>query len=144
MTGPSVVAWTRWSIHSSGRVAAGLLVAALAAGFTSACVNPTTVLTRLVEARRLTSDLHVAFTKAADAANRAVMADTDEASIDAADEARRANAAVERDVDALRPVLAIARLQRRRASSRRVHGTIRRVPADSTTRSCRSPSRTRT
>ena len=46
------------------------------------------------------------FTQAADAANRAVMADTDDASIAAADEARRARQAVERNVETLRPMLA--------------------------------------
>ena len=42
------------------------------------CIKaPETVLERLVEARRLAADLLVQFTKAADASNRAVMADTD-------------------------------------------------------------------
>jgi hypothetical protein len=44
------------------------------------------VLTQQVEARRVAADLHVQFTKAADAANRAVMADADEASATAAQE----------------------------------------------------------
>ena len=58
-----------------------------------------------MDARRLAGELHVEFTKAADAANRAVMADTDEASAAAAEEAKRARQAVDRDVDALRPIL---------------------------------------
>jgi hypothetical protein len=62
-------------------------------------------LTQLLEARRLASDLHVQFSKAADAANRAVMSDTDVASAAAADEARRARGLVEQDVEALRPIL---------------------------------------
>ena len=91
--------------HSACSAGAGLLVAALAAGWTSECVNPTATLKRLLVARRLTSDLHVAFTKAADAANRAVMAETDDASSKAAEEARRGRQAVARDIDALHPVL---------------------------------------
>jgi hypothetical protein len=63
------------------------------------------VLTQQVEARRLAADLRLQFTKAADAANRAVMADTDQASISAADEARQALRAVERDVEQLAPML---------------------------------------
>jgi negative regulator of replication initiation len=70
-----------------------------------ACTNPQTVLTQLLEARRLASELHVQFTRAAEAANRAVMADTDEASAAAADEARRAVQIVDRDVQALRGIL---------------------------------------
>jgi hypothetical protein len=71
----------------------------------SACGGNPGALTRLVEARRLASELHVEFTKAADASNRAVMADTDEASAAAADEARRGRQVVETDIDALRPIL---------------------------------------
>ena len=58
-----------------------------------------------MDARRLASELHVEFTRAADAANRAVMADTDEASATAAGEAKRARQAVERNIEALRPIL---------------------------------------
>ena len=101
----SEITCSRRPTHPASRAGAGLLVAALAAGWTSACVNPTATLTRLLEARRLTSDLHVEFTKAADAANRAVMAETDDASSKAAEEARRGRQAVARDIDALHPVL---------------------------------------
>jgi hypothetical protein len=69
------------------------------------CVNPQAQLIQLLEARRLASELHVEFTKATEAANRAVMADTDEASAAAADEARRAREIVERDVQALHSLL---------------------------------------
>jgi hypothetical protein len=62
-------------------------------------------LTRLVEARRLAADLHVQFTKAAEAANRAVMADADDVSASAAGEARSASQEVERNLKALRPLL---------------------------------------
>ena len=49
--------------------------------------------------------LLVQFTKATDAANRAVMADTDATSVEFAREAEQATQAVLRDVDALGPVL---------------------------------------
>jgi hypothetical protein len=62
-------------------------------------------LTQLLEARRLAAELHVEFTKASDASNRAVMSDTDEASAAAADEARQARQIVERDLAALQPIL---------------------------------------
>ena len=62
-------------------------------------------LVQLVDARRLASDLHVQFTKAADASNRAVMADTDEASAEAAREAEHARQAVQQQIDRLQPIL---------------------------------------
>jgi hypothetical protein len=62
-------------------------------------------LTQLVNARRFAADLHLQFAKAAEAANRAVMADTDEASATAAREARDAVQAVERGVKGLQPIL---------------------------------------
>lgn len=89
-----------WSV-----AVAPLLAASIAVASTSACVARPAVLTQLVEARRLASELHVEFTKAADAANRAVMADTDEGSSAAADEARLARQVVERDVETLQPIL---------------------------------------
>lgn len=57
--------------------------------------------TEMVEARRLTADLRVEFAKAADASNRAVMADTDEASEVFAHEAERTTETVESDVASL-------------------------------------------
>jgi hypothetical protein len=62
-------------------------------------------LDQLSEARRLSADLLVQFTKAADAGNRAVMADTDEGSIAFAREAEQAQLAVQRDADRLKPIL---------------------------------------
>jgi hypothetical protein len=59
----------------------------------------------LVEARRLASELHVQFTQAVDASNRAVMADKDEVSASAAGEARRARDVAERDIQKLRPMV---------------------------------------
>jgi hypothetical protein len=58
-----------------------------------------------LETRRLVADLHVQFTRSADAANRAVMADTDDASIAAAGEARQATARVDRTTALLTPLL---------------------------------------
>jgi hypothetical protein len=63
-------------------------------------------LTQLVEARRLAADLHVQFTKAADAANRAVMADEDEDAAAAVREAREATGAVEKALMELQPLIA--------------------------------------
>ena len=62
-------------------------------------------LQQVSQARDLSADLLVQFTKAADAANRAVMADTDEASIAFAREAEQAKEKVQLDIDALKPLL---------------------------------------
>src|ERR1700730_2651383 len=62
-------------------------------------------LEQLSEVRRLSADLLIQFTKATDAANRAVMADTDEASIAFASEAEQAKQTVEKDTGALAPIL---------------------------------------
>jgi len=83
-------------------VLAGL---ALMGAGTAGCVNPLTALPKLFEARRLASELHVSFTRAAEASNRAVMADTDEASIAAKDEATAARQAVDHDLVTLQPIL---------------------------------------
>ena len=93
------------SILRRGSINRLVVVAAIAAGVHLGCSAPPPILTQLVDARRLASQLHVEFTKAAEAANRAVMADTDEASVAAAEEAKRARQAVERDMEALRPIL---------------------------------------
>lgn len=60
---------------------------------------------RLSQARRLSADLLVQFTKADDAANRAVMADTDEASVAFAREAEQATQGVLANVDVLQSIL---------------------------------------
>jgi hypothetical protein len=62
-------------------------------------------LQQVSQARDLSADLLIQFTKAADAANRAVMADTDEASITFAREAEQAKEKVQIDIDALKPLL---------------------------------------
>jgi hypothetical protein len=71
---------------------------------TTAC-NAQMVLTQQVEARRLVSQLQVEFSKAADAANRSVMSDTDDDATAAAREAEQATQAVLRDVGQLEPIL---------------------------------------
>lgn len=100
----STLTLARRRLRSTSRVFAAPAFV-LAAGAMTACVNTQPVLTQLLEARRLASDLRVEFTKASEAANRAVMAETDEASTGAASEARRAREVVERDVEALQPIL---------------------------------------
>jgi hypothetical protein len=64
-----------------------------------------TVLERLERARQLSSDLLLQFIKAADISNRAVMAGSDEVSGALAREADQATEAVQRDADALAPLL---------------------------------------
>ncbi len=59
----------------------------------------------LDEARRLAADVRVQFSKAADASNRAVMADTDVASVANAHEAEQATLLVEHDIAVLGPLL---------------------------------------
>ena len=82
-----------------------LIITVVAASLTAGCGDINSGLAQLSEARRLSADLRVEFTKAADAANRAVMADTDPASVAYAQEADAAKQAVRKDVDALRPIL---------------------------------------
>jgi hypothetical protein len=89
-----------------GSRAIGILCAATAVGIAGGCTNGSTaVLSQQAEARRLSSDLRVQFTRADNASNRAVMADTDEASTAAAREAEDATRRVERDVDQLLTIL---------------------------------------
>jgi hypothetical protein len=78
-------------------VGGALLAALMAAG----CTDFPAVLTQLVEAGQLAANLRGELTRAADAANRAVMADTDEASAAAVREAQAATEAVQRDADRL-------------------------------------------
>ena len=67
--------------------------------------DPATVLSRLEESRRLAAELPVRFSQAAEASNRAVMADTDEGSIAAAGESEKATQALEHDAAALAKLL---------------------------------------
>ena len=66
-------------------------------------VNAT--LEKVSRARELAADLTVQFTMASDAANRSVMADTDEASVEFARESRASVAAAQQDVTRLRETL---------------------------------------
>src|SRR5882762_5615121 len=88
------------------RLAGAFCISVVAIAVTTACGNGSkAVLTQQAEAHRLASHLRVQFTRAADASNRAVMADTDEASSAAAREAQQATQSVLQDVDALHRVL---------------------------------------
>lgn len=82
-----------------------ILAATIALGATMGCGDVNASLEQLAQARQLSADLLVQFTKAADAANRAVMADTDDASVRFAHEAEQAKQSVQRDIDALQPLL---------------------------------------
>jgi hypothetical protein len=75
------------------------------AGAAMGCGDVNAALERLADARQLSADLHVHFSEAVDASNRAVMADTDEQSLAFAGEAQQAIQAVNSGVDALRPML---------------------------------------
>ena len=77
----------------------------MTASVAASCVGGPPVLTQLLDACRLASDARVQFAKAADAANRAVMAGTDEASVAAARESEQATQAVQRNVEQLEPML---------------------------------------
>ena len=88
------------------RVTRTALVIHLAFGLAACTTTPLeTSIQRLVEANKLAADLLVQFSKAGDAANRAVMADTDETSVVFAGEAEQATQAVEKDSAALRALL---------------------------------------
>jgi hypothetical protein len=88
------------------RLAGGLCAAVFTTGAATGCVSGSkTVLMQQAEAHRVSSDLRVQFARAADASNRAVMADTDEASGAAAHEAEQATQSVQRDIDALHKLL---------------------------------------
>src|SRR4051794_21554913 len=81
-----------------------LAIVAIAAAGCAGRLN--TSFERVLEARRLAADLLVQFAKVVDAGNRAVMADTDEASMAFARETEQTTQLVQQDVEALKPVLA--------------------------------------
>ena len=58
-----------------------LLVALMFALSAIGCGDVNEAISRTVESRRVASDLHVQFSRAAEASNRAVMADNDDASV---------------------------------------------------------------
>lgn len=94
---------TAFAVPSRRLLVGGGLVAL--ATFACGCHGSETVLSKLDRARALTANLRVELGKANDASNRAVMADTDEASAAFAGEAASATLSVERDVAALWPLL---------------------------------------
>jgi hypothetical protein len=87
--------------RSTRRFALLILIAILA----QACEGSGSVLSQEVAARRLAAELRVQFSKAAEASNRAVMADTDQASVAAAREAEETTRAAEEAAKSLGPVL---------------------------------------
>ena len=87
------------------------IVVIVIGGITGCSAELESNLDRLSEANRLAMDLLVQFSKASDAANRAVMADTDDASVAFAREAEQGTQAVEKDADALRPILSDLRYE---------------------------------
>lgn len=96
------------AVGAAGRYSAIIFTffaAYLVALSTSCNGAPSPVFTELAEARRLAADLRVEFNKASDASDRAVMADTDPASIAFAREANQATEAVQKDVSELAPHL---------------------------------------
>src|SRR5882672_5757180 len=79
--------------RARGDVCRAFALALVAAG---ACRGvPDAALSQLLEARRVAADLHVQFVKAADASDRAVLADTDAESVVFAREAEAAVGAVQ-------------------------------------------------
>jgi hypothetical protein len=94
MTWKSRAGWT------IGRVAAIIVFASSIAG-----CDVNTALKELSEARQLAADILVQFTKASNAANLAVMADTDETSVAFAREAEQATETIQKDADRLSPLL---------------------------------------
>ncbi len=82
------------------------LAAAFALALLASCHGgPPAAMTELIGARQLAGDLRVQFNKAADASNRAVMADTDEESISFAHEAEQTTETVQSDLADLGPRL---------------------------------------
>jgi len=81
------------------------VLATFAALACPACTGGPALLTDLVGARDLAATLRIEFTKATEAVNRAVMADTDDASKDAAREAKQSGDTVLQTIQKLRPLL---------------------------------------
>jgi hypothetical protein len=86
------------------RASVGVLLIGVSLTSASGC-NVNRALQELAQARAVAADLLLQFTKASDAANRAVMADTDAQSVDFAREAGAAKQAVQTDVNTLKPLL---------------------------------------
>ena len=82
-----------------------LTLVVIAVSVAMGCGDVNAGLERMLEARHLSADLLVQFAKASDAANLAVMAETDTASVAYEREAVQANETVQKDIDALQPLL---------------------------------------
>lgn len=82
-----------------------LLVALMFALSAIGCGDVNEAISRTVESRRVASDLHVQFSRAAEASNRAVMADNDDASVAAVKDAEDAVRLVESNAASLRTTL---------------------------------------
>ena len=74
-------------------------------GLPFGCQGGRDYFTQLADSHRLAGELRIQFNQAADASNRAVMADTDEASTAFARDAEKALHIVDKDVEALMPML---------------------------------------
>jgi hypothetical protein len=121
----------------SRRIALLTLAAAAAAG-----CDVNSALERQSEARRIAADLLVQFTRAADATNRAVMADTDDASVAFAREAAEAKEAIQKDATDLAAILQrlaypeeirlLEEFGRRFAEYRALDGTILELAVENT------------
>lgn len=72
---------------------------------TAGCGDTNAAIERLSEARHLSADLYVQFMKASGSTDRAVMADTDQASNAFARESEAASKATQHDIDTLGPML---------------------------------------
>jgi hypothetical protein len=90
------------AVTSPGRIYVAVLLACAAAGCNGALE---TTLQRLMDAQRLSASILVEFANAADAANRAVMANDDESSGAFAREAGQATQAVQKTSETLAPTL---------------------------------------
>jgi hypothetical protein len=120
----------------------GPFVIFVSAALAAAGCDVNKALEQLSQARHLAADLHVQFTKAADASNRAVMADTDEASVAFALEARQAKEAAQKDSAALKPLLqtlgysdetrSLEEFDQRFATYRTLDGTILELAVENT------------
>jgi hypothetical protein len=82
-----------------------LVVVVAVLGMGLGCQGGRNFYTQRADAHRLAADLRIQFNRAADASNRAVMAETDEASTAFALDAEKVLQIVDRDVEALMPVL---------------------------------------
>jgi len=83
-----------------------LTIVVVAAALTASCGDVNAAFERLSQARQLSADLLVQFTKASNATDRAVMADTDATSTTYARDAGTAKDTIHHDLAALRPLLA--------------------------------------